>query len=392
MINFARRYPFILFTIPLVTGIGIGNSIVMSYTETAIFLLILLLFIIILYRLSSLSVKEYAIPLLLIAIGVAVSNINLREIITFPGLIENHILPFIEKFRTALIKKNQRIISAPEISALSNAIALGYKNDLPPQIKELFAKCGIMHIAAVSGLHVGAIFVLIKKGTSLIKGGFIYSKGSAITATWIYTILSGLSPSAIRAAAILTYTTIGESFNRSFSSLNGIFACFFITIIISPDTLYNLSFQLSYAAYIGIITLFPLFSPAKKGGNRIVKWIVASLSVSVAAQLLTLPITIYYFNAISTNSFILNLAVIPLVSLLLYIDIIALLLPSPLSCFLGEATRVTGRCIIDITELIEPINIYVQDIYISNEGIIIYYITLLGATIFIHKFLHHKTP
>lgn len=391
MINFARRYPFILFTIPLVTGIGIGSRITMSCTATAIFLLILLLFIITLSRLSSLSIKEYAIPLFLIAIGVAVSNINLGEIITFPGFIEKKILPLIENFRTALIEKNQRIISAPDISALSNAIALGYKNDLPPLIKELFARCGIMHIAAVSGLHVGAIFVMVKKGTSLIKGGTVYSKSSAITATWIYTILSGLSPSAIRAASILTYATIGESFNRSFSSLNGIFACFFITIIISPETLYNLSFQLSYAAYIGIITLFPLFSPAQKGGNRIVKWIVASLSVSVAAQLLTLPITIYYFNAISTNSFILNLAVIPLVSLFLYIDIAALILPSPLSCFLGEATRVIGKCIIGITELIEPINIYVQNVYISNEGIIIYYVSLLGATIFIHKFMSHKT-
>lgn len=385
MINFARKYPFLLLLPSLIIGITIGNQITVTHLCSIVIVTSALLLLLLTLRYNNYSIMEYFIPVALICIGVVVSNYNLSGIIPQPVFIKQQFLPFISNIREYFITKNDNIISDSEIGGIANAIVLGDKSELSYEIKQLFSRCGIMHIAAVSGLHVGAVFIMVKRVASLINISPLRCKITALIFIWIYSLVTGLSPSVVRASAILTYSTLGESINRNFSSLNGIFACAFITLIIAPETIYNLSFQLSHAAYVGIITLLPLFAPAKKGGNKIAKWFVTSLGISVAAQLLTLPITIYYFNSISTNSFILNMAIVPLVSIFLYLNIFALVTPHPIADLFGEATRICGRSIIDITHFAEPINIYVREIYIGLPRIYTYYIILLILFIVLRK-------
>lgn len=388
MVDTARRFPFLFLLPTLISGVVTGDNIspksavhILLYTATVVIILAFT-------KRYRDPLIQLSIPIITFNIGVLASVINIAETLNInESLIDTSIF---NNIKEALILKNRAAIEDPTISALSNAICLGEKSGLNDEIKELFAKCGIMHIVAVSGLHVGAIYIMIQKVLQTAKTGIMRSKVIAIIFIWFYALIIGAPASVIRAAAILTYIIVGEINNKSFSSLNGIIACAFFTLIIAPGNLYNLSFQLSYAAYIGIILILPVFTPAKKGGNKIAKNIVASISVSIAAQLLTMPITIYYFHGTSINSFILNIIVIPLTSLLLYCNIFVLFTPQPISNILGNCVEFLGSAIIYVTELIEPINIYIDNIFMNEASLIIYYITIFTIFTITPKYLNRK--
>ncbi len=386
MINIARKYPFLFLLPTLTTGIITGDNISLPgatpiYATTTLIILSATLF-----RKYSHIYTQTIIPITTFLIGILAASINISELFGIESTLSN--IKIFNQAHQYFIGRNRLSIQNPVICALTNAITLGDKSELTPEIKRLFAKCGIMHIVAVSGLHVGAIYLMVQKLFRFLRTPILQSKITAIIFIWLYSIVIGIPPSVLRAAAILTYMIIGEMNNKSFSSLNGIMACAFFTLIIAPENLYNLSFQLSYAAYIGIILLFPIFAPAKKGGNKHIKKIIASIGVSVAAQLLTTPITLHYFHGTSINSFILNIVVVPLTSLLLYCDLFTLLTPQPISLFLGKFTELSGMAIIKTTELIEPINIYIDNIYMSEATILLYYTLLFALFAVLPKTTH----
>lgn len=386
MVDTARRFPFLFLLPSLIAGIMAGE-LFPNHISVWIYLFASAFVIIIKFtKPYNFQIIEFTTPFYIFFIGILAYSINIAELFELDSLPSN-ITPF-SNLKDYLINKNKLNISNPTICALSNAICLGDKSGLTNEVKNLFAKCGIMHIVAVSGLHVGAIYIMARKVLQLLRIRIIQSKVIAIIFIWIYAIIIGMPPSVLRAASILTYVITGELCNKSFSSLNGILACAFFTLIIAPNNINNLSFQLSYAAYIGIILIFPIFAPAKKGGNKYAKKIIASISVSVAAQLLTTPIAIYYFHGTSINSFILNILVIPLTSLLLYCDFFTLIVPSPISQLLGKCVEILGNSIIYITKLIEPINIYIDNIFMSEVSIIIYYILTFTIFTIIPKYIN----
>lgn len=376
MINYARKYPFLFTTPPLVCGVIIGNQIVIDNCTLMCLCISVVIFMITVHKFCNTSTLLLTIPLVIVFIGIIASQLEICRSLNLPAIAKTSISPVPAQIRNYLISKNQALIENDTNCALSNAITLGYREQLPTEIKTLFSQCGIMHIVAVSGLHVGIIFLMITKSLSFLRTSNSFRKHIALILIWIYTFIVGMPQSVIRASAILTYITIAENNEKSYSSINGIFACAFITTLISPQSINQVSFQLSYAAYLGIATLFPLFSPAKKGGNEFLKKIIASIAISIAAQLATMPITLYYFHGISINSFIINLAVIPLLSILLYADIFALILPYPFSNFLGEFTNITCHGIIKLTRHFETINIYIDNININISTIFAYYLVL----------------
>lgn len=376
MIDYAQKYPFLFTLPPLISGVIIGSQIDIDCRFSALFCCVIILSMVAIRKFCSTNALLIIYPPIIIFIGIIASQTDPGNLLNLAKVTSLNISHISADIREWLIAKNQSIIKDETNCALSNAITLGYRQQLPSQIKTLFNRCGVMHIVAVSGLHVGVIYLMITKCLSYLKIPNRTRKIFAIILIWAYTFIVGMPQSVIRASAILTYITIAENGNKSYSSLNGIFACAFITTLISPQSIKQVSFQLSYAAYIGIATLFPLFSPAKKGGNKYLQKVIASIAISVAAQLSTMPITLHYFHGASTNSFILNLIVIPLLSILLYSNIFALILPWPLSIILGEVTNFTCSLIINVTRLLEPMNIYIGDININPASMVVYYLAI----------------
>jgi len=226
----------------------------------------------------------------------------------------NSISVFAEMAREKLLKIYRKQNLGDEETEILSALTLGYKRGLDPETKRVFSSAGAMHVLAVSGLHVGilyAVFILffgfLRKNKS---GKFIFVFGSLVV-LWSYVFITGLSPSVMRAATMFSLVCIGTNIQRRPNIYNSLAFAAFLLLLINPNNLFEVGFQLSFAAVFGIVFLQPRLARLWPLENVILKFVWALLTVSVAAQLATFPFTSYYFSQFPTYFWLSNLVVIP---------------------------------------------------------------------------------
>lgn len=200
------------------------------------------------------------------------------------------------------------------------ALTTGYRDQVDENTSKSFGETGIMHILAVSGLHVGIIYLLlmlILKPLSASRAGIWFRTVIIMIVLLLFVFITGLTPSVLRAALMFSLILIGITIERNSHILNSVFLSAFILLLINPYFLYDVGFQLSYGAVIGIIigqpVVFRLWIPKRFLLYRI--WELAS--VSIAAQLATLPLTLYYFKKFPVYFLPANLIAIPVVSIII---------------------------------------------------------------------------
>ena len=224
-----------------------------------------------------------------------------------------------EKIRDKLldIYRTQKIDST-EFEILA-ALTLGYTRELDPETKQVFSQSGTMHVLSVSGLHVAIIFWVI----NLLFGFFKkFKNGKAVftivtlSLLWFYAFITGLSPSVLRSTAMFSIFILGENLQRKPQIYNSLAASAFILLLINPNNLFDVGFQLSYAALFGIVFLQPKFENLIKIQHKTGKYFWSLLTVSFAAQITTFPITTWYFGQFPTYFWLSNLFIIPAVAFL----------------------------------------------------------------------------
>ncbi|MCK4664819.1 MAG: ComEC family competence protein [Bacteroidales bacterium] len=212
-------------------------------------------------------------------------------------------------------------IKGSELGVLS-ALTLGYKNKLDEQTKRAYSSSGGMHVLAVSGLHVGIIFVVLN---SLFFFFNRYKYGKFLKSTLIiflllaYAILTGLSPSVLRATIMFCFVIIGTSMKKQTNIYNTLAAAAFFMLLINPYLITEVGFQLSYLAVIGIVYFQPKIYSLFYTKNWLFDKIWSLTSVSIAAQITTFPISLYYFHQFPNYFLLTNMIVIPFATLLIYI-------------------------------------------------------------------------
>ena len=191
--------------------------------------------------------------------------------------------------------------------AVAQALILGDRSFLDSETTSAFGNSGAMHVLAVSGLHIGIILQLILyllKGFSQLltrkRALFI-----ALLFIWIYTIISGLSASVLRATFMFTVLTVSQMFGKNYNPLNGLFFTGFVLLLFNPLFLFDIGFQLSFLAMIGIFWFYKPISKSWYVKNKWLRKIWEGTAVGLAAQLLTAPLTLYYFHQFP-NYFILT--------------------------------------------------------------------------------------
>ncbi len=196
---------------------------------------------------------------------------------------------------------------------VASAILLGNDDTMEPELKTQYSNAGVSHILSVSGMHVGIIFMIINVLLSPLdqyKKSRILKTLILLVVVWIYAAITGLSPSVIRSATMFTFVLIGEILKRKTNIFQSLFASLFILLIINPLLLFDLGFQLSYLAVFGIVVfqkpIGSLFNPK----NKIMAYFWSLTSVSIAAQLSTFPISIFYFHQFPNYFLLANLLVI----------------------------------------------------------------------------------
>ncbi len=195
------------------------------------------------------------------------------------------------------------------------AILLGYSKTLDPELKASYANAGVSHILCVSGMHVGIIFmilnVLLHPLTLTPKGRYAQILLLFII-LWSYALITGLSPSVTRAAAMFSFVLLGKLLQRRTSTFHSLFASLFILLIINPLYLFEVGFQLSYMAVFGIVIFQRMFESYYVPKNKVGKYLYGLVTVSISAQLATLPITLFYFGQFPNYFLLANLSVITL--------------------------------------------------------------------------------
>lgn len=210
-------------------------------------------------------------------------------------------------------------------AALLKGILLADRKDIDYEIKTSFINSGVIHVLAVSGLHVGfiaGIFFLLFSRFNIRVKYFL-----TIIGIILFLILTGGHASVFRASIMAITLITAKLTGRSTNGFNSISIAALILLVIDPKELFNPGFQLSFSAVLSILIIYPIFSQKinKYKLNKIIKNILLFVSVSFAAQMGTLPFTLVYFNKLSLVSLVANIFVIPTIGIIVALGIVSLL-------------------------------------------------------------------
>lgn len=212
--------------------------------------------------------------------------------------------------------------------AVASAMLLGHSDFLDSDLRREYSKAGAIHILCVSGLHVGIIYLVLNYllfFLDKIKYGKYLKTMILISLIWFYALITGLSPSVMRASTMISFVIVGYAIKRYTNIYNTIAASAFLLIIINPYIITEIGFQLSYSAVIGIVMLQQPMYKLWITKNWFLDKIWALMTVSVTAQIGTLPIAVFYFHQFPNYFILTNLIVIPLSSLIIYSGILVFL-------------------------------------------------------------------
>jgi competence protein ComEC len=212
----------------------------------------------------------------------------------------------------------------PESMGIAKALILGDRDHLDGEAVRTFGNAGAMHVLAVSGLHVGLIlslliFVLSRfpKWISKYRATII-----ALLIIWFYALITGFSPSVFRAVVMFSLLTIAKLSGKNYDSINVLMASAMILLLFDPLLFYDLGFQLSYLAMLGIFILYKPINSFLFFSNRWLKLIWDGTSVALAAQVFTLPLTLYFFHQYPNYFLLSNLGLMALTNFILIAGIL----------------------------------------------------------------------
>ncbi len=259
-------------------------------------------------------------------------NYHFLQVKNIPNLVEFSLI-----IRARLLKIIEKCGLKGEVFHLVSAVSLGAREELEPETTQSFSKTGVIHVLAVSGMNVAIIYVVLDWLLRFLKrrkGGIVLHLCLILAAVWGYALITGSSASVLRAAAMFTFIVIGKSLSRNPNIYNTLAASAFVLICFNPSLVYDVGFQLSYAAVFSIVYFQPFLYGLINCKYWISDQIWALISVSIAAQIGTLPFLLHYFHQFPTWFLLANLMVIPLVSVILYLSFIVFAV-APVFPFMG---------------------------------------------------------
>ncbi|MBR6117779.1 MAG: ComEC/Rec2 family competence protein [Paludibacteraceae bacterium] len=270
--------------------------------------------------------------------------------------------------------------------AIVGALTLGYKEDLDPEIKHRFQASGAAHVLAVSGLHTGILYGLLILLFTLggrIRPMYENRLGRCTLSLLIiavmggYAWLTGLTPSVVRAVLMVSLVEFGRMMYRNSLSINTIAAAAVLILLARPLDLWSVSFQLSFAATAAIV-LFTRKIPKN--------WFIATILISLAAQLGTMPITMYTYGQFSSYFLLTNLIVLPLATVLVPLGLLTIALGgTSIGCFVGQGTEAVAWLMNHSVGWIESLPGSTVSASVNGPMIAVYYALLLLFCVFILK-------
>lgn len=206
--------------------------------------------------------------------------------------------------------------------AVLSALTLGVKDDISDDLREDYSVAGVSHVLALSGLHVGLIFLILNTlfyPLRLLPGGHIVRWGVITVLLFFYAVFTGLSPSVIRACFMMSALGFSQLIGRGKTSLNTLFLIALILLVYDPMYVYNISFLMSFAGVFAILVFYPLLSSKFRVRNTFLRYIIDMLLISSVAQIGVAPIVAWCFGSFSVYGVISSMIIVPLLTVLMYV-------------------------------------------------------------------------
>ncbi len=237
------------------------------------------------------------------------------------------LLKYSHDSRNKLIDRLSQGIKDTSSFELAAALLLGYRAELDKDLMKIFSETGTIHIISVSGLHVGIIFIVLQwiiSKMKFLKNRFL-NACILVSCIWFYALLTGLPASVSRCALMISIGILSKIIYRKTSAYNILSGSALILLSLDTNLIFDVGFQLSYLAVLGILLFQKGIEHMIWIPNKYLHQLWALSSVSIAAQLSTLPLCLYYYHQFPNYFILANLFAIPLSSIALYASILVLI-------------------------------------------------------------------
>ncbi len=247
--------------------------------------------------------------------------INQKQIAVIGTQQGNPIIAFALKFRDQQVKKIKNYLVDKDARGVASTLVLGYRETLDRDLLTTYSNTGTMHVLSVSGMHVAIVAFLLnfllgfmnrEKKLRIARALLI------ISLVWFYALITGLAPSVTRAAIMISFVLIARAKSKSVNIFNVLGLSAFIILLYNPFSLVNVGFQLSYIAVGGLIYLFPKVNSWYHPKNVIIKAAWSVMAVSISAQLVTAPFSLFYFHQFPVYFILSNLFIVIPATLIMY--------------------------------------------------------------------------
>lgn len=224
------------------------------------------------------------------------------------------------RLRKKILDILQRYIIHPDATGLAKALLIGYRQDLDPALSRSYSNIGVIHIIAISGMHLALIGWLLSWCLRPLARWNLLKQLTQLTilgSLWLFSLLAGGAPSLLRATLLFSSVTLGEVLRQKGNSLNTLMVAGFLLLCYDPFWLWDIGFQLSFAAVAGILMIGKTLS--KKLSHSKIWWHAPGqlIAISIAAQLFTTPISLYHFHQFPGAFLLGNLIAVPLSNMIL---------------------------------------------------------------------------
>lgn len=329
MSSILHTAPLLIPAVCMMAGIVLGSRMLLSIPFCLLLLSVMVIATALLGRWG--KVQTAGIALCAMMLGVLVIEMNMQKAGEGEASRIERTQQYFLHQRSLLLERLETAGLLDDRYAVVAAMALGDRSALTKELKETYSKTGASHVLALSGLHLGIIYALL---SMLVVGRRwqMITQVATVLSIWAFVFLTGMSASVVRSAVMLTVYALLALGHRQKMSVNTLAFTAIVMLLVTPKALFDVGFQMSFMAVFSILLFVPLFyrpfSAEYLMTHRAVSWLWGMVAVSVAAQIGVAPLIAYYFGRFSCYFLLTNFIVIPAATLILYLALGTLLIPS----------------------------------------------------------------
>lgn len=293
-----------------------------------------------------------------------------------------------ENLRQSLEHKILNSALAPSTQTMLIAVLLGNDDYISPETRERFSVAGVAHVLALSGLHIMVIAMLV--WLLLFPLDYVRAKKLRLVMTLLlligYDVLTGMSPSVVRATVMIGFVFMGTLFYRKSVSLNSVAAAALVILVFSPGSLYSVGFQLSFITVTALIIFYQTVD-VKYPSNKLLKYFYSLLLTSLVAMLSSTILTAYYFNTLSVMAVLANFVVLPVFPVFMTVGAVALLLLAAGSSagWLNDLLDWTSGFINDSVTWLSAWSLGHSQVYVTWVAVVVYYAILVMLALWLYR-------